>query len=63
MASEFSNKVLEIISEDIDLVMKLDDFSNPIVTYNESTTHHDMQLQHIISDSYQMKIVDLIHDL
>lgn len=64
MAKEFSNKVSDIITEVIDSkFMKSDDFSNPIARYTESTINHHMQLQHIISDSYQMNIVNLINNL
>lgn len=57
----FSNKVADIIRGDLDA--NLMNSANSDVDCNESTIHRDMKLQHIISDSYQMKVIDLINNL
>lgn len=64
MAKEFLAKVSELIEEDVDSKSEWsDDVSNPVAKYNESMIHHDMQLHHAISNSYQIKIVNLIDKL
>lgn len=64
MANEFSNRLADLMAEDIGSnITKSGDVSNPMAKYNESTIQNEMQLRHIVSDSYQMKIFNLINDL
>lgn len=63
VANEFLNKVSEILGEDIvSKEMNAGDPYSIVDIFNESTIHHDTLLKHVISDSYQMKVVNLIEN-
>lgn len=63
MANEFLSKVSEIIGENIvSKDVNSDDPYSIVDIFNESTIHHDTQLQHAVSDSYQLKVVNLIEN-
>lgn len=63
MAKEFSQKLSDILTEDIDLSFESDDLPNAITVYNESNANHREKLQYIISGSYQMNVVNMINNL
>lgn len=66
---EFSEQVAEIIADGIvadDIITDAtitNELANPVAKYAEAVHHFDMQLRDVTSNSYQIKIVDLIKDL